>query len=64
LLREGRVDELLVYLAPKLLGQGAGMANFGPLTALSQGLELEFHSVESVGLDLRIVARVAGRSIY
>jgi diaminohydroxyphosphoribosylaminopyrimidine deaminase/5-amino-6-(5-phosphoribosylamino)uracil reductase len=64
LLREGRIDELLVYLAPKLLGQGAGMANFGPLTTLSQGLELEFHSVERVGLDLRIVARVAGRSIF
>jgi riboflavin synthase len=33
--REGLVDEFLVYLAPKLLGQGQGMANFGPLAALS-----------------------------
>ena len=31
LLREGLVDELLVYLAPKLLGSGRDMAAFGPL---------------------------------
>jgi hypothetical protein len=30
-LREGLVDECLLYLAPKLLGQGAGLSNFGPL---------------------------------
>jgi len=64
LVREGWVDELLVYLAPKMLGQGAGMAYFGPLTALSQGVALEFQSVDRVGPDLRIVARVAGRSVF
>ena len=63
-LREGWVDELLVYLAPKLLGQGAGMAHFGPLTALAQGLELEFDRIDRVGADLRLMARVAGRSVF
>ena len=32
LLREGLVDELLVYLAPKLIGAGREMATFGPLS--------------------------------
>lgn len=57
LLREGLVDELLVYLAPKLLGQGRGMSNLGPFSGLTQGLQFEFASVELVGCDLRILAR-------
>ena len=31
LVREGLVDELLLYLAPRLLGQGQGIASFGPI---------------------------------
>lgn len=64
LVREGLVDEFLVYLAPKLMGQGADMANFGPLTQLSDALPLTFTSTAMVGPDLRIVARVTGRDIF
>jgi diaminohydroxyphosphoribosylaminopyrimidine deaminase/5-amino-6-(5-phosphoribosylamino)uracil reductase len=64
LVREGLVDEFVVYIAPKLLGQGAGMFQLGPLTELSQGVELEFKSTEMVGPDLRIVARVQGRDQF
>jgi diaminohydroxyphosphoribosylaminopyrimidine deaminase / 5-amino-6-(5-phosphoribosylamino)uracil reductase len=64
LLREGLVDELLVYLAPKLLGQGRDMANFGPLAELSQALALDFISTERIGPDLRLVARVRGREDF
>ena len=64
LVREGLVDEFLLYLAPKLLGQGADMAHFGPLTALSQALPLTFQSTAMVGPDLRIQARVAGRDVF
>lgn len=64
LLREGLVDEFVVYLAPKLLGQGAGMFNIGPLTELAQGVALDFKSAEMVGPDLRIVARVQGRDVF
>ena len=60
LVREALVDELLVYLAPKLIGQGRGMAQWGPLDALAQALPLEFRSSTMVGPDLRILARVAG----
>jgi diaminohydroxyphosphoribosylaminopyrimidine deaminase/5-amino-6-(5-phosphoribosylamino)uracil reductase len=64
LLREGLVDELLVYLAPKLVGLGRDMANFGPLEQLSQALALEFLSSARVGPDLRILARIEGRDLF
>lgn len=64
LVREGLVDEFLVYLAPKLIGQGADMAHFGPLTELAQALPLNFVSTAMVGPDLRIVARVTGRDNF
>lgn len=55
----GLVDELLLYLAPRLLGQGAGIAHLGPYTELSQAQTLDIHSCERVGPDLRILARLA-----
>lgn len=64
LVRANLVDEFVVYLAPKLLGQGSGMADFGPLAALSDAVELAFMSTESLGPDLRIVARVKGRDSF
>lgn len=62
LVREGLVDEFLVYLAPRLVGQSAaGIAGFGPLTELSQAVALDFQAVERIGPDLRILARIPGR---
>ncbi len=63
-IREGLVDEFLVYLAPKLLGQGRDMASFGPLADLSAAVPLTFRSTEMVGEDLRIVARIPGRDEF
>lgn len=64
LVREGLVDEFLVYLAPKLLGLGTDMAPFGPLSDLAAALPLAFNSAEMVGPDLRILARVCGRDNF
>ena len=65
LIREGLVDEFLFYQAPKLLGTGAmGIANFGPLEQLGEGVQLELQDVARIGPDLRIVARVQGRSVF
>jgi len=64
LIRAGLVDELLLYLAPKLLGQGRGMANFGPLTALTDALALDFKSTSMIGPDLRLLARVCGHDQF
>ena len=63
-IRAGLVDEFLVYLAPKLLGTGQGMASFGPLQSLSDAAQLQFMSTEMVGDDLRIRARVTGRDQF
>jgi diaminohydroxyphosphoribosylaminopyrimidine deaminase/5-amino-6-(5-phosphoribosylamino)uracil reductase len=64
LIREGLVDELLVYMAPKLIGQGADMASIGPFTELSQAIALEFKTTAMLGSDLRIVARITGRDQF
>ena len=64
LLRASLVDELVLYLAPKLLGSGLGLANIGPFSELSQAQPLTFKSVEMVGPDLRIVARIPGRDAF
>ncbi|MBO9650313.1 MAG: bifunctional diaminohydroxyphosphoribosylaminopyrimidine deaminase/5-amino-6-(5-phosphoribosylamino)uracil reductase RibD [Variovorax sp.] len=68
LLREGWVDELLLYLAPKFIGEGIGMANHafadGPLSTLGGALPLEFRSFDRLGPDLRILARISGRDAF
>ena len=59
LLRAGLVDELLLYLAPQLLGDAArGVAQLGELTGLEQRVNLKWQDVRQVGEDLRILARV------
>jgi diaminohydroxyphosphoribosylaminopyrimidine deaminase/5-amino-6-(5-phosphoribosylamino)uracil reductase len=59
MVREGCVDELLVYLAPSLVGPGQGMFGFEPLARLADKRRLRFHDVARVGDDIRILARFA-----
>ena len=60
LLRAGLVDELLVYLAGAIIGDPArGMfESASPLASLADRVDLEFSSIDRIGGDLRIVARV------
>ena len=64
LLRAGLVDELLVYVAPRLLGPGRGIAAIGPLASLADSLDFEFVDVERVGADLRLRLRPPGRAAF
>ena len=64
LVRGGLVDEFLLYLAPKLIGQGRGMAQVGPLQHLSDALALTFTDTALIGPDLRLLARVTGRDLF
>lgn len=64
LLREGLVDELLVYLAPRLLGPGRGIAALGPLERLADSLDLRFFDVTPIGDDLRLRLRPPGRADF
>ncbi len=63
--REGCVDEFLIYQAPKLLGSsGHGLASFGPLERLEDAVTLRFMSLEQVGDDVRLIARRPGRDNF
>ena len=57
LLKSGCIDELLIYLAPSLLGQSMGMANLPTLIDLADRLQFSFHEVKQIGKDLRLRAR-------
>jgi diaminohydroxyphosphoribosylaminopyrimidine deaminase/5-amino-6-(5-phosphoribosylamino)uracil reductase len=59
LLREGLVDELLVYLAPHLVGDAArGMFHLPELADLAGRRALMVRDVRMVGEDIRVIARV------
>jgi diaminohydroxyphosphoribosylaminopyrimidine deaminase/5-amino-6-(5-phosphoribosylamino)uracil reductase len=59
MLNEGMVDELLLYLAPSILGDAArGMFALPELTDLTQRRRLSIRDVGRVGDDVRILARV------
>ncbi len=58
-IRAGLVDEVVLYLAPQLLGPGQSMANLPSLTSLSDAVKLAFHSVDRIGPDLRLILRRA-----
>jgi len=59
LLDAGLIDEILLYVAPNILGDPArGLFERGaPLAALADRSEFTFHDAQRVGADLRIVAR-------
>jgi diaminohydroxyphosphoribosylaminopyrimidine deaminase/5-amino-6-(5-phosphoribosylamino)uracil reductase len=58
LIREGCVDELLLYLAPCLLGDAAqGMAALGEFTSLDVRQKLVINETRMIGGDLRLLAR-------
>jgi diaminohydroxyphosphoribosylaminopyrimidine deaminase/5-amino-6-(5-phosphoribosylamino)uracil reductase len=60
-LREGLVDEVIGYIAPKLLGDGpAALATAGIVT-IAEAIDLELTDVQRVGPDLRITALPKGR---
>lgn len=52
------VDELILYLAPKLMGtDGRGLLNIMGLEEMSEVLELDISDVRMVGKDIRITAK-------
>ncbi|WP_336603742.1 bifunctional diaminohydroxyphosphoribosylaminopyrimidine deaminase/5-amino-6-(5-phosphoribosylamino)uracil reductase RibD [Bordetella sp. 02P26C-1] len=61
LLSAGCVDELLVYLAPVLLGDAAAMLRLPLIEHLEHARRFEFADMVRVGADLRLRARDANR---
>jgi len=64
LIQGGWADELLVYLAPKLLGPGRGMADMAELPDLASAQSFEWRDVQQVGQDVRLLARRRGADAF
>ncbi|HEU4353632.1 MAG TPA: bifunctional diaminohydroxyphosphoribosylaminopyrimidine deaminase/5-amino-6-(5-phosphoribosylamino)uracil reductase RibD [Burkholderiales bacterium] len=60
LVREGCVDEFLLYLNPSFLGDGAqGILDLPAVLSLEKRIKLSVLSIDRLGEDLRILARPA-----
>jgi len=57
LLAAALADELLVYLAPRLLGPGQPLVRLPGIERLEDGQCLRFEQIDRVGDDLRVLAR-------
>lgn len=53
-LQQGLIDELIVYMAPKLLGSNARPLLHLPIELMQDSIELRLNSVRLIGEDLRI----------
>ena len=60
LVQAGLVDECVLYMAPKLMGQGLGAFQGLLLPQLADAPLLDITQVDRIGPDLRIIARVQG----
>jgi len=61
MLEAGLVDEILVYLAPAVMGDASrGMFKMTPLEDLSGKIMLEWTDIRRIGPDVRLTARVLG----
>ena len=58
MLKAGFIDELIVYMAPHLMGNKArGLFNIPGVDKMKERIELEIKDIVSVGNDFRIIAR-------
>lgn len=60
MLQAGLIDELIIYMAPHLMGsQARGLFNLPGLEQMSQRVPLEICDIRAVGKDFRITAKVS-----
>ena len=58
LIQEGLVDELIIYMAPTLMGSEArGLLNLPGLEHMKDKINLEITDIRAIGSDWRIIAR-------
>lgn len=62
LVAQGLADEIVLYVAPKLLGlDGRGLFDLPAIRCLEEAIELRITEVRSIGPDLRITAEILRR---
>ena len=58
LIAEGLVDELIIYMAPHLMGANArGLLNIPELKQMKDRIDLHIQDIRAIGSDWRIIAR-------
>ena len=63
MLNAGLIDELLIYMAPKLMGNnGRGLFDLPGLSNMAQCVEIDISDIRAIGRDWRITARIAPRA--
>jgi diaminohydroxyphosphoribosylaminopyrimidine deaminase / 5-amino-6-(5-phosphoribosylamino)uracil reductase len=56
-LQTGLVDEILMYIAPQILGEGRAIARLAELDNINDAPLWQYHDVRQVGRDLRVLLR-------
>jgi len=65
LLQQGLIDELVIYMAPKLMGDDAkGLFHLPELTSMSQALDLDIIDLRAVGKDWRITLKPNYKEVH
>lgn len=64
LLKAELVDEMIVYMAPMMMGAGLPMAHIGSFSELTQIKRFDFVSANLIGPDLRVIARLQNRDWF
>ena len=58
MLAAGLIDELVIYMAPHLMGSDArGLFNLPAMTTMSQRMHLAIEDIRAIGRDYRIIAK-------
>ena len=57
-MQQGLVDELVIYMAPKLLGNIARPLLSLPFTCLDEAIELDIKDIRQVGNDIRLTTQI------
>ena len=64
LLQDGLVDELIIYMAPTLMGSDArGLFNLPALVTMQDRIHLEIKDIRAIGRDWRIIANPSKTTI-
>jgi diaminohydroxyphosphoribosylaminopyrimidine deaminase/5-amino-6-(5-phosphoribosylamino)uracil reductase len=59
MLNAGLVDEIVVYMAPKIMGNAArGLFNLPGLEKMSQAIDVQIDDIRAVGSDWKITLRI------
>jgi diaminohydroxyphosphoribosylaminopyrimidine deaminase / 5-amino-6-(5-phosphoribosylamino)uracil reductase len=58
-LKEKAFQEVVIYMAPKLIGGSQAFSSFGGqgFPSIAEGEELEYVSIEQIGKDIKIIAK-------